>query len=202
MKFRADNITFDVSNVSLKESESGNHVSFYLTYLDNKKEFVLRTDDINGINRARNHKNSLTKQRSLFRLVRKDLKHQVLDWIYNASNEEMPFRLQQLPIRKPRKKPKNMQLSDKVEPKPLHLILKLIYFDKIIAGTKTVEYRDDTPFYRSRLLRDGKYRNYKTVDFQGGYHKTAKRMTVEIKKVELINGLFEIHLGKVLDRNF
>lgn len=95
-----------------------------------------------------------------------------------------------------------IELNDMVEPKPLFLILKREYFDQIIQGTKTVEYRDHTPFYTSRLIRDGKYRNFKTVVFQEGYHKETRRMTVKIKKIILFNGIFEIHLGKITERDF
>lgn len=202
MKFRADNITFDVSNVSVIVSTMGNKVSVFLTYLDNKKEFVIATDNINWINTALKHKNSLTQQRSLFRLVRKDLKGPVMDWIYNATNKEAPFYWTPKASKNKRTKNKNMLVSKKVEPKPLFLILKGTYFDQIIAGTKTIEYRDHTSFYTSRLMRDGKYRNFETVIFQEGYNKNARRMTVEIEKVVLTGGLFEIHLGAISERNF
>ena len=202
MKFRAANITFNVSNVSVMESAIGSKVSVFLTYLENEKEFVIATDNISWINTALKHKDSLTQQRSLFRLIRKDLETSVMDWIYNATNEETPFYWTSEPSKNKRTKNKNMLVSNEVEPKPLFLILKGTYFDQIIAGTKTIEYRDHTPFYTSRLMRDGKYRNFETVIFQEGYNKNARRMTVEIEKVVLTGGLFEIHLGAITARNF
>lgn len=95
-----------------------------------------------------------------------------------------------------------IQTSEKKEPKPLHLVLQRVYFDQILAGTKTSEYREQKKFYDSRLMRNGKYRNYSHVNFQEGYRKDARRMKVEIKKVELSNGVYEIYLGKIVEKNF
>lgn len=37
-------------------------------------------------------------------------------------------------------------------PKTLYLPIKKQWFDLIKAGIKTEEYRDDTPYYQSRLI--------------------------------------------------
>ena len=64
--------------------------------------------------------------------------------------------------------------------KPLHLILKKEWFDKIENGTKTIEYREKTPYWDNRLKK-----SFSTVLFQLGYSKDAKRMTAQIKKIQV-----------------
>lgn len=94
------------------------------------------------------------------------------------------------------------ETSAKVEPKPLFLIMEKYWFDEILSGRKNIEYRADTPFYRSRFItKDGKYRNYKTVLMQVGYNADTRRMTIEIEKI-VLDGDFEVHLGKILEKNF
>ena len=202
MEYKVDNITFEVQRVTLEKSEIESNISVLLKNYENEKEFTVTTDKISSVKRALKKKDSQEQQRSLFRLIRKDLKTPVMDWIYNATNEDIPFSWTPEPIKNIQTKNKKMLVSKTVEPKPLFLILKGTYFDQIIAGTKTIEYRDNTPFYTSRLMRDGKYRNFETVIFQEGYNKNARRMTVEIEKVILTGGLFEIHLGAITERNF
>ena len=87
--------------------------------------------------------------------------------------------------------------------KPLFLILQKIYFDEIIAGTKTKEYRDDSEFYQSRLLTKDRnnFKKYDCVIFQEGYNKNARRMTVQIKKV-VLKSEFIIYLDQIIEKNF
>lgn len=92
--------------------------------------------------------------------------------------------------------------SETPEKKPLFLIMQAHWFDEILSGRKNIEYRDDTPFYRSRLMtKDGKIKNYTSVIMQVGYHANARRMTVNINKIVLTSE-FEIYLGEITDRNF
>lgn len=93
MKYRKDEITFAVSNVTLVEDSLGSKVSLLLTYMGNEKEFVFSSDNITALERAIKHKDYEKQQRALFRLIRKNLENPVMDWIYNASNEAMPFNL-------------------------------------------------------------------------------------------------------------
>ena len=106
----------------------------------------------------------------------------------------------------------------------LYLVLKKQYFDEILAGTKTEEYRDFTDHNISRLAvcdENGAIldtRKYKTVKFQNGYSKNAPQMIVEVKEIFLDideevdleaenaelntdNCNFTIILGKILDRS-
>ncbi len=75
------------------------------------------------------------------------------------------------------------------------------WFDEIESGRKIEEYREDTPFYQSRFIdkKTSKFKTYETVILQEGYHNNARRMIVEVKKIEL-NGEFIIHLGKIIER--
>ena len=59
-----------------------------------------------------------------------------------------------------------------------HLILKIKWFNEIIQGTKKIEYRDNTDYYRRILNRKIKY-----IKFQYGYTKSY--MIVECTDVIL-----------------
>lgn len=87
-------------------------------------------------------------------------------------------------------------------PKTLYLPIKKQWFDLIKAGIKTEEYRDDTPFYQSRLIcqtedqeKDSydliyggniiggvnhlaiqKMRRYDFIEFRNGYAKNAPKI--------------------------
>jgi hypothetical protein len=85
--------------------------------------------------------------------------------------------------------------------KKLILTLKKIYFDAILSGTKTEEYRGIKPWSISRLWRNGKSIVYSSVIFKNGYRKNAPVMEVEFKKCirDEKKGIFIISLGKVLN---
>lgn len=57
----------------------------------------------------------------------------------------------------------------------LHLVLYREYFDQIAAGTKRIEYREQTPYWKKRL--EG--RRYDVVHFRNGYATKAPEMWVE-----------------------
>ena len=77
--------------------------------------------------------------------------------------------------------------------KVLHLNLYRKYFDEIVSGKKTIEYRDKTPYWTTRLSN----KKYDYIYFRNGYSKDAPMMLVEFKKVTITNQ-FEITLGEVL----
>ncbi len=77
--------------------------------------------------------------------------------------------------------------------KVLHLNLYRKYFDEIVSGKKTIEYRDKTPYWTSRLSN----KKYDYIYFRNGYSKDAPMMLVEYKGVD-ITDQFEITLGEVL----
>lgn len=96
---------------------------------------------------------------------------------------------------------KNLKTEEKAQEKPLFLIMQKVWFDAIANGSKIEEYRDNTPFYHSRLLNKSKtaFKKYRTVILQEGYHTGAKRMIVEVEKITLKRD-FTIHLGRIIER--
>ena len=80
--------------------------------------------------------------------------------------------------------------------KVLHINLYRKYFDKILKGEKTIEYRDITPYWSKRL--EGRY--YDVIQFRNGYAKDAPIMIVEYKGtvVDDLYGTYAIKLGNVL----
>ena len=81
--------------------------------------------------------------------------------------------------------------------KILHLNLYRKYFDAILKGEKTIEYRDITPYWSKRL--EGRY--YDVIKFKNGYRKDAPEMVVEYKGMDIDEGRYAIQLGRVLETN-
>ena len=75
----------------------------------------------------------------------------------------------------------------------LHLNLYRKYFDAIVNGTKTIEYRDKTDYWKKRI--EG--REYDIIKFRNGYAKDAPTMLVEYNGYD-ITDRYEIKLGKIL----
>lgn len=112
---------------------------------------------------------------------------------------ELNKRIQSRPV-------KEYTVDSKEQEKPLYLVMQSVWFNKIEAGEKTEEYRDGTDHYKSKIFnRDKKtkeiisFKNFKTVLLQEGYHPNARRMIVEVKKIELKRD-FTIHLGAIIER--
>lgn len=98
----------------------------------------------------------------------------------------------------------------------LFLTIKKVWLDKIIAGSKIIEYRDFTEYYISRLCICNKEtgdiedtKPYRYVLFQAGYSKKSPRAKFELKGIfltEYINEIpefynkgdmaFELEIGK------
>lgn len=80
----------------------------------------------------------------------------------------------------------------------LPLTLKRQFFDEIAAGEKTVEYREQKPYWKTRL--EGK--TFDLIRFRNGYHRDAPEMDVEFrgwKKVRKWGGAYyAISLGRIL----
>ena len=81
--------------------------------------------------------------------------------------------------------------------KVLHLNLYRKYFDAIVNGTKTIEYRDKTDYWKKRI--EGK--EYDIIKFRNGYAKDAPTMLVEYKGYN-IGEEYELKLGKVTEVNY
>ena len=80
----------------------------------------------------------------------------------------------------------------------LHLNLHREFFAAIAAGTKRIEYRQRTPYWRRRL--EG--REYDVIQFRNGYATLAPVMVVEYRGLRRYGkgspGYFAIQLGRVL----
>lgn len=79
----------------------------------------------------------------------------------------------------------------------LFLTLKGCYFDEIALGTKTVEYRDLTAFFKTRLEKNGQLIKYDAILFQNGYNKNSRRMLVEHLGTE-ITDCYELNIGQII----
>ncbi len=87
--------------------------------------------------------------------------------------------------------------------KILHLTLKKKWFDAISSGEKRNEYREDKPYWRSRLTivnpMDGRlcFKKFDQVVFKNGYGKNAPRMVLWCLGIELFSGYVEgLSVGK------
>ena len=80
----------------------------------------------------------------------------------------------------------------------LHLNLHREFFAAIAAGTKRIEYRRRTPYWKRRL--EG--RQYDVIQFRNGYATKAPEMQVEFKGVRKIKkwgaNYYAIRLGRIL----
>tara|TARA_R100001377_G_scaffold77051_1_gene54169 strand:- start:67 stop:345 length:279 start_codon:yes stop_codon:yes gene_type:complete len=83
--------------------------------------------------------------------------------------------------------------------KVLHLNLYRKYFDQILKGEKTTEYREVTPHWSKRL--EG--RDYDVIQFRNGYAKVAPMMIVEFKGMGIVTfqttSTYAIELGEILE---
>ena len=81
----------------------------------------------------------------------------------------------------------------------LKIVIKGEWFDQIAAKKKTIEYRDVTPFWISRLYdANGKKRQYDRIEFINGYNKDARRMMTEYKGFDKKGKVFNIYIGKIV----
>ena len=80
--------------------------------------------------------------------------------------------------------------------KTLDLPIDRFFFDQILAGTKTEEFRDRTDYWKPRL--EG--RDYDEIRFRAGYKKDSPKMYVEFKGVKkpAFRKHYAIQLGKIL----
>ena len=87
--------------------------------------------------------------------------------------------------------------------KILHLNLYRKYFDAIVNGTKTIEYRKKTDYWKRRI--EG--REYDYIQFRNGYAKVAPTMLVEYNGYEVgfnenrYGEEYQIEIGKIIEVN-
>lgn len=83
----------------------------------------------------------------------------------------------------------------------LHLTLNAYWFNEILQGRKKNEYRNITPFWRSRLFyKDGTPKPFDVVQFKNGYATDAPVMVVEFKGLTETS-CFDIALGNILEKD-
>lgn len=86
-----------------------------------------------------------------------------------------------------------------VEPAILHLNLRRQFFADIANGTKRIEYRKRTGYWKRRI--EG--RHYDAIKFRNGYATLAPEMLVEFRSVKKIHKWGEPHyainLGRILE---
>jgi hypothetical protein len=94
--------------------------------------------------------------------------------------------------------------------KILHLTLKRKWFDMILSGEKSEEYREIKPYWIARMHFDvWNTKPFDLVIFKNGYSKNAREMTVEFNSLSVGLGktewgggakeVFIISLGKILE---
>lgn len=80
----------------------------------------------------------------------------------------------------------------------LHLNLHKEFFAQIADGTKRLEYRKRTPYWKTRL--EG--RDYDVIHFRNGYATLAPEMSVEFRGIRKIrkwgDPQYVIHLGRII----
>lgn len=77
----------------------------------------------------------------------------------------------------------------------LHLTLHREFFDDIAAGKKKTEFRDNTPYWRARLLD----RQYDEIHFRNGYASRAPFMRVKwLGTRKITPRTFAIRLGRII----
>lgn len=72
----------------------------------------------------------------------------------------------------------------------LHLVLKHHWFDKIVSGEKTSEYRECSDYWNKRLTN----KNYDTVVFHKGYTNTTA--TYKILSIGITTAPNDLQLPK------
>ena len=88
----------------------------------------------------------------------------------------------------------------------LHLTINKKWFDMILSGKKTEEYREIKPYYILRLIG----RDYDNVVFRNGYARDAPSLTIELKAIRFGTGkpewgaepnkkYFVLYLGKIIN---
>lgn len=100
----------------------------------------------------------------------------------------------------------------------LNLTLKKKYFNQILSGEKTEEYREVKSYWIKRLTNqndDGTingnsfYKEFSLVKFTNGYGRNAPSFTIELKGIEIQTirheiynfdevGVFSIRLGRIV----
>jgi len=91
-----------------------------------------------------------------------------------------------------KRREQKLMVKGKRHPLTLHLVLKGEYFDAIDEGRKTVEYRDNTPYWRKRIAEKWDSNGGNIVVFHKGYTKIVMMFHI---KLLVLGEQIELHLG-------
>jgi hypothetical protein len=78
----------------------------------------------------------------------------------------------------------------------LHLNLHRQFFCEILEGTKKIEYRERTAYWKNRLAN----KTYTHIRFRNGYQTVAPEMIVELKRIKNAPREYELHLGRIVSK--
>jgi len=79
----------------------------------------------------------------------------------------------------------------------LQLNLHRQFFCAVLNGSKKIEYRERSDYWERRLTS----KKYTHIRFRNGYLKVAPEMIVELKRTVETDDCYELHLGKIVERN-
>jgi len=85
----------------------------------------------------------------------------------------------------------------------LHLNLKKKWFDMILSGEKTEEYRECSKYWCHRFLKydkKGKLIDIDSIIFSNGYAKNRRQFEIEVKNLSVDHGIVE--WGAEYNRNY
>lgn len=86
--------------------------------------------------------------------------------------------------------------------KILDLTIAGKWFDKILDGTKKIEYRDIKPYWTNRLLnKNGSLREFDEIRFRNGYSRNCRKMYVEFLGLNKSETHYGILLGRIISKN-
>lgn len=72
--------------------------------------------------------------------------------------------------------------------KILNLTLKKKWFDMILSGEKTEEYREIKSYWISRLMTGNDFKDIEYIRFTNGYSKDAPTFLIYCKHIEMAEG--------------
>ena len=127
-------------------------------------------------------------------IIQKIMNGTIIYFAYNKEQQCLEQRIE--------KKPSQLNLSGL---KVLTLIIEKVYFEEIVSGVKTEEYRSlkQTTLNKYTYIdeADGKryLRRFDAIRFYVGYHSDRDSAVVQVLDTTYEDGLVTYHLGKVLE---
>ena len=128
------------------------------------------------------------------KIIQKILDGSITDYTYNAEQKCLEKHIVQA-----------KSTFDVSNLKVLSLVIKKIYFDEIMSGEKTIEYRElkQTTMNKYTYIdsEDNKryLRRYDALRLYVGYDKNRESALVEVSDITYNEGVVEYHLGNILE---